>query len=97
MKLKGQVALVTGAGSGLGSAIARGLAAEGESVGIRVMSLGPGAVDTDIWGSNATGEQRGRMMKSEQVADLALWLLTSPRNVMVEKVVLNNFSSPFVD
>jgi short-subunit dehydrogenase len=61
------------------------------------MSLGPGAVDTDIWGSNATGEQRGRMMKSEQVADLALWLLTSPRNVMVEKVVLNNFSSPFVD
>lgn len=70
---------------------------EGESLGIRVMSLGPGSVDTDIWGDHATAANRERMMKSEQVAELALWMLASPRNVLVKKTVIENFTDPFAE
>ena len=71
------------------------LSVEGSAHGIRVMTLGPGAVDTDIWGDAATSEERERMMTPDQVAGLAVWLLTSPRNIQVKKTIIENFESPF--
>lgn len=71
------------------------LSLEGLAHGIRVLNLSPGSVNTDIWGSLADEGQKGRMMTSEQVADLARWLLTSPRNVQVRHTLIENFKSPF--
>lgn len=68
---------------------------EGQPHGIRVMALCPGSVDTDIWGSEATGDERARMMTPAQVADLALWLLASPRSVLVKSTIIENFRDPF--
>ncbi len=73
------------------------LSTEGREHGIRVMSLGPGSADTDIWGDVANTDERGRMMTPDQVASLALWLLESPRNVEVRKTIIENFASPFED
>lgn len=73
------------------------LTLEGAGVGIRAMSLGPGAIDTDIWGENATREQRSRMMTIDQVADLGIWMLASPRNVHVKTAVIENFLSAFAE
>ncbi|MBI1332111.1 MAG: SDR family NAD(P)-dependent oxidoreductase [Armatimonadetes bacterium] len=73
------------------------LALEGAPFGIRAMSVGPGAADTDIWGDHATPEQRGRMMTIDQVADLGLWMLASPRNVHVKTVIIENFVSAFAE
>lgn len=71
------------------------LAIEGEPYGIRVLSLCPGSVDTDIWKSEASEQERSRMMTPEQLAAFAQFLLTSPRNVLVKQIVVENFLSPF--
>jgi NAD(P)-dependent dehydrogenase (short-subunit alcohol dehydrogenase family) len=73
------------------------LSIEGQPHGIRVLSMGPAAVGTDIWAENADEDTRSRMMTPEQVADLTLWLLTSPRNIQVKKTVIENFNNPFAE
>ncbi len=55
------------------------------------------AVSTDIWAENADADVRSQMMSPEQVADLSLWLLTSPRNIQVRKTILENFGNPFAE
>ena len=56
-KLKGQTAIVTGASSGIGKAIALGMAREGANVVINFVS-GENAVDAVILGGGSVSGQR---------------------------------------
>ena len=71
------------------------LALEGKQHGIRVFAVCPGAVATPLWERLEGQETLNRMMKPETVADLVLWMLTSPREVELEKVVIVNYASPW--
>ncbi len=71
------------------------LALEGKAHGIRVFSVCPGSVDTDLWVPHSEESERARMMRPEAVADLVRWLVASPRSIAVAPVVVTNFSSPF--
>ena len=71
------------------------LAIEGKEHGIRVHSVCPASIETDMWLKGADQATRDRMMKPEQVANVVRWLLTSPRNLDIPQVVISNFHSPF--
>lgn len=71
------------------------LSLEGRPFGIRVLNVCPGSVDTDIWVDMDVQEPRKKMMKPDQVAELARWMLTSPRNIEVRQAIIENFQSPF--
>ena len=71
------------------------LALEGKEHGIRVHSVCPSSIETAMWLKGADQATRDRMMKPEQVAEVVRFLLTSPRNLEVGQVVINNFKSPF--
>src|SRR5579862_3856897 len=71
------------------------LAVEGKAHGIRVHSVCPASIATDMWLDGADEATRGRMMKPDQVAELVRWLLCSPRNLDIPQVVVTNFRNPF--
>lgn len=68
---------------------------EGAGVGVRVMAICPGAVDTDIWGEWASREERGRMMTFGQIGELAAAMLGAPRNLDLSSLVVTNVVSPW--
>jgi NAD(P)-dependent dehydrogenase (short-subunit alcohol dehydrogenase family) len=71
------------------------LAIEGRPHGIRALAVCPAAADTPLWEPGAPADVRARMMKAEVVAELVRWLVTAPRTVHVEPVVVRNFSDPW--
>jgi len=71
------------------------LAIEGKPHGIRAFSVCPAAADTPIWHNHAAPEVLNRMMKAEAVAETVCWLLTSPRSIHIEPVIIRNFQNPW--
>jgi len=70
---------------------------EGKPFGIRILTICPASIDTDLWGDNADRRERDRMMSAGEVAEACIWMLTRPRNVQVERLTLDNYKSPFGD
>jgi len=69
---------------------------EGSEIGVRVLAICPGAVDTDIWETEwASDDVRGRMMTSDQLGDLAAQMLAAPRNLELDSWVVLNAKSPW--
>jgi 3-oxoacyl-[acyl-carrier protein] reductase len=68
---------------------------EGTAVGVRALALCPGAIDTDIWGELASGDEKSRMMRSEQIGELAAHMLATPRNIDLGHWVVLNARDPF--
>ncbi len=68
---------------------------EGAQVGVRVLAICPGPVDTDIWGSWATGNERSRMMRPDDLARTAISMLAAPRNTALSPLVVTNAVSPW--
>lgn len=66
----------------------RTLAAEVRSRGIRVTSLLPGSVDTDIWDAFPGAPSRDDMMKSESIAEATLFALTMPEDAAVDEIMV---------
>jgi NAD(P)-dependent dehydrogenase (short-subunit alcohol dehydrogenase family) len=56
--------------------------------GIRVISLLPGATDTDIWKTLWPEAPRGKMMSPEIVADAVVSAILLPSNATVERIEL---------
>jgi len=75
--------------------LSEALALEGKPHNIRVFAVCPGAVETPIWEGQAPAEVMGRMMKPEPVAELVCWLVTSPRQLDFDPVVIRNFQDPW--
>lgn len=70
---------------------------EGAPLGIRVLSLCPGAVATDIWGVVASDAEKAKMMGSDQIGELAAHMLATPRNIDLGKWVVLNAASPWAE
>lgn len=71
------------------------LKVEGESAGVRVLAICPGAIATDIWGDWADEDTKSRMMTAEQIGELAAGMLSTPRNIDLGKWVITNAVSPW--
>ena len=56
--------------------------------GIRVVSLFPGAVDTEIWQQFRPGVSHARMMRPETIARLVAEAVTAPPETCVEELVV---------
>lgn len=68
---------------------------EGASVGVRAMAVCPGPVETDIWGSWATEEEKARMMTSAELGEVTANMLAAPRNIDLSRLVVTNMVSPW--
>ncbi len=75
--------------------LSEALALEGKPHNIRVFAVCPGAVETSLWEGQAPQAVMNRMMKPESVAELVRWLVTSPRQLDFDPVVVRNFQDPW--
>lgn len=69
-------------------ALSRTLAQELKPFGIRVMTLCPGAVDTDLWETFESSFDRTKMLSPESVAQLVTLAFTLPPTAVLEEVRL---------
>lgn len=70
------------------------LRAEVRREGIRVLSVYPGATNTDIWPSRVREKFADRMMDPEALAELVLQAWRLPDSVVVEEFVIQPTSGP---
>jgi len=75
--------------------LSEALALEGKPHNIRVLAVCPGAIETPIWEGRAPASVMSRMMKPESVAEVVRWLVTSPRQLDFDPVVVRNFKDPW--
>lgn len=69
---------------------------EGAEIGVRVLAICPGAVDTDIWDTKwASKDNRERMMTVDQLGEIAAQMLSTPRNIELNSWIVVNAVSPW--
>lgn len=68
---------------------------EGQDRGIRVITLCPAQIDTDLWDGKAPDEVRARMMPVEAVGELAASLVTMDRRIDIAPVAIRPVSDPW--
>lgn len=69
------------------------LAAEGRQHGIKASVICPGPVATRMRASNHPGEDPTKLMQSQDIADVALFLVTQPKRAYIGEVVVSMFPS----
>lgn len=69
------------------------LAAEGRQYGIKASVICPGPVATRMRAGNHPGEDPAKLMKSQDIADVALFLVTQPKRAYIGEVVVSLFPS----
>ena len=62
--------------------------------GIRVISVYPGATETDIWPAPVREKHGHRMMSAEDVAEQVRHALAMPRHMLVEDIVIQPIGGP---
>ena len=77
------------------NALSAVMALEGQPHHIRVLTICPAATDTPVWEGQATAAVRTGMMAPETVAEQVVWLLSTPRNLVIEPIVIGNFQDPW--
>lgn len=69
------------------------LAAEGRQYGVKASVICPGPVATKMRSSNHPGENPKKLMQSQDIADVALFLVNQPRRAYIGEVVVSLFPS----
>jgi 3-oxoacyl-[acyl-carrier protein] reductase len=69
------------------------LAAEGRQYGIKASVICPGPVATRMRAGNHPGEDPAKLMQSQDIADVALFLVTQPKRAYIGEVVVSLFPS----
>jgi len=69
------------------------LAAEGRQYGIKASVICPGPVATRMRASNHAGEDPLKLMQPQDIADVALFLVTQPKRAYIGEVVVSMFPS----
>lgn len=67
------------------------LAAEGKPYNIKVTAICPGPVDTTLRAKNHPDDDRDKLMKSQDIADMALFLVTQPDRAYISEVGVRMF------
>jgi 3-oxoacyl-[acyl-carrier protein] reductase len=67
------------------------LAAEGRQNGIKASVICPGPVATRMRSSNHPGEDPTKLMQPQDIADLALFMVTQPKRAYIGEVVVSVF------
>jgi 3-oxoacyl-[acyl-carrier protein] reductase len=67
------------------------VAAEGRRAGIKASVICPGPVATRMRASNHPGEDPTKLMQSQDIADVALFLVTQPKRAYIGEVVVSMF------
>ena len=67
------------------------LAAEGRQNGIKASVICPGPVATRMRAGNHPGEDPTKLMQPQDIADLALFLVTQPKRAYIGEVVISMF------
>ena len=69
------------------------LAAEGRQYGVKASVICPGPVATRMRASNHPGEDPTKIMQSQDIADVALFLVNQPRRAYIGEVAVSVFPS----
>jgi 3-oxoacyl-[acyl-carrier protein] reductase len=69
------------------------LAAEGRQYGIKASVICPGPVATRMRAGNYPSEDPAKLMQSQDIADVALFLVTQPKRAYIGEVVVSLFPS----
>ena len=69
------------------------LAAEGRQYGIKASVICPGPVATRMRAVNHPGEDPTKLMQSQDIADVALFLVSQPKRAYIGEVVVSLFPS----
>ena len=67
------------------------LAAEGRKHGIKASVICPGPVATKMRAGNHPDDDVSKLMQPEDIADLALFLITQPKRAYIQEVVVSAF------
>lgn len=68
--------------------LTRALNAEYRALGVRVLALLPGATDTTLWEKAGLELDRSRMISPADIAETILWMVSRPRSVAVDEVLV---------
>ena len=79
------------------NALGEVLRLEGRDRGIRVITLCPAQIDTDLWDGKAPDRVRERMMPAEGVGELVADLVGTDRRIDIEPVVIRPVHDPWQD
>ena len=70
---------------------------EGRDRGIRVITLCPAQIDTELWDGKAPDEVRARMMPVEAVGELAASLVSMDRRIDIAPIAIRPVRDPWQD
>lgn len=79
------------------NALGEVLRLEGRDNGIRVITLSPAQIDTELWDGKAPGRVRARMMPAAGVGELVANLLGTDRRIDIGPVVIRPVHDPWVE
>ena len=79
------------------NALGEVLRLEGRDRGIRVITLCPAQIDTELWDGKAPDRVRERMMPAEGVGELVADLVDTDRRIDIEPVVIRPVHDPWQD
>ena len=69
-------------------ALSRGLRAEVRRSGVRIIDILPGAVETNMWDRKERKKYHAKMMQPEDVAEIVVAAVRSPKRLLTEEIVL---------
>lgn len=79
------------------NALGEVLRLEGRDCGIRVITLCPAQIDTELWDGKAPGPVRARMMPAAGVGELVADLVGTDRRIDIGPVVIRPVHDPWVE
>ena len=79
------------------NALGEVLRLEGRDCGIRVITLCPAQIDTELWDGKAPGQVRARMMPAAGVGELVADLVGADRRIDIGPVVIRPVHDPWVE
>ena len=79
------------------NALGEVLRLEGRDRGIRVITLSPAQIDTELWDGKAPGQVRARMMPAAGVGELVADLVGTDRRIDIGPIVIRPVHDPWAE
>ncbi len=79
------------------NALGEVLRLEGRDCGIRVITLSPAQIDTELWDGKAPESVRARMMPAAGVGELVADLVGTDRRIDIDPIIIRPVHDPWVE